>query len=319
MIDRHPLLSLLAGCALALSGCSKGDEGSGLPRTSGGGSSQAVVSAPWGSGVGQLGRERVEEGSAEGPTSFVVDAAGRVHLLDSVNGRIQIFTKDAPPETVMLPPGLFDDLEIVGPGRYALLSLHYQPGIVFLKKDGSVEAEVGFTPPFIDTPSLITALHRVGEELWVEVGDESLVRVAGLDGKALEPDTVLGKLLGPSGALGVNLEGETVSITAAGAGSPLATLQVGARASEVTLLAPGTDGGMLVAIRSDIEGDDPEVSVESHRLYALNAKGAVQWSAKLPTLSEPERVFRAVRMGDDGWVYALNLTAKGAEIVKVTP
>jgi hypothetical protein len=51
---------------------------------------RAVITVPWGSGAGQLGRRANPESLAEGPMSLVVDAHGVV-ILDTVNRRVARF------------------------------------------------------------------------------------------------------------------------------------------------------------------------------------------------------------------------------------
>src|SRR4051794_21224892 len=62
-----------------------------LPRAASTGAPPAVVRAKWGSGPGELGRDRPKEGNPEAPMSVTVDGEGRAVVLDQVNGRIVRF------------------------------------------------------------------------------------------------------------------------------------------------------------------------------------------------------------------------------------
>lgn len=52
---------------------------------------ETVLTLPWGSGADRAGLSLGAEAPALGPSAFDVDAAGRVFLLDSIQGRIAVF------------------------------------------------------------------------------------------------------------------------------------------------------------------------------------------------------------------------------------
>ena len=71
-----------------------------------------VIAVGWGSSPGQLGATSPEEASPEGPKSFVVDASGRIHVLDQVHARIQTFEQGKSVATLPLPARPFEDIEL---------------------------------------------------------------------------------------------------------------------------------------------------------------------------------------------------------------
>ena len=90
--------------------------------------------------------------------------------------------------------------------------------------------------------------------------------------------------------------------------------------SQCSLLANGPDDRVLVAARLLTEPDDPDQeAVETHVLVSLTPNGKEQWRSELPPFPDAARVFRGVRVGADGNVYALTSSDTGVTIVKVTP
>ena len=61
-----------------------------------------VLTASWGGGRDQLGRDRPAEGSPVGPMSFAADARGRLLVLDNVNDRVVRRGPDG--KTEAMPP-----------------------------------------------------------------------------------------------------------------------------------------------------------------------------------------------------------------------
>ncbi|MDZ4170153.1 MAG: hypothetical protein U1E26_10965 [Coriobacteriia bacterium] len=74
------------------------------------GSSHPVVSAPWGSGLGEVGL--ATDGESRGPMSFGVDDRERVWVLDQENGRLLCFDDGVVDLSVSLPPGEFEDVAV---------------------------------------------------------------------------------------------------------------------------------------------------------------------------------------------------------------
>ena len=311
--------------ALLLSACSKSDSDAGQKAHTAGPTATPELSVPFGEGSTALGRDIPEEGSPEGPTAFVVDASGRIHVLDGVSDAIKVFEGKQQVASVALPSRPFDDLELLDDGSYALLDLHSEPGITFVTASGKITALVQLDPALVPEPSLVTALTRIDGALWVEVEDERLVKVATLAGTLAEPEVADGKLLRDGATLGVKVNGDaTLDITeSAAAGETAKTfahLTFPERVAECTLLASGPNGRVLVVARLDAEQADPEQDLdETQVLVSLDPSGKEQWRSVLPPLPGLVRSYRPVRVGADGNVYALTTSDTSATIVKVTP
>lgn len=318
--------NLLVGLALVLasSACSK-KETPQAPTFQSKPTTTSVVRASWGSAAGQLGQNVPEEGLPEGPRSFAVDAGGTLHVLDQENGRIQKFASGQSAGSVDLPPRPFDDVVLGGSSGYALLDVHSEPAIVFVDASGAIERELPFAMADIDEPSMITALERMADGYYVEVGDEYLVHVADASGKAIEPGVIPGQAIVGGKAIKVDAsdarhlsvfqvalpEGEPKHLTDVGFSE-----NVGAR----TLLAGTQSGSVLLAVHLTSEQADPEQPEnETHTLVALGSSGSESYRIQLPKSDSPLDMFRTVKRGEDGNVYVMTANAEGVEIAKVTP
>lgn len=309
---------------LLLSACSKSDTTVSQSGPRPGPEATPALSVPIGGGPGELKADIPDEGSPEGPTAFVVDAAGRIHVLDNINAAVLVFEGGKQVAKVDLPARAFDDLEVLDDGTYALLDRFTAPGITFVQPDGKITSLVPLDPELVGDPAMITALVRYDSSLWVEIEEERLVRIATFDGGLAQGDVLLGKLPRNGSTLGVKLSGKSLDVTLDPVpGEPAKTfahLSFPEDVSQCSLLANGPDDRVLVAARLLTEPDDPDQeAVETHVLVSLTPNGKEQWRSELPPFPDAARVFRGVRVGADGNVYALTSSDTGVTIVKVTP
>lgn len=314
-------MALLLGSATTA--CSKKE---GAARAPAGKSPElaTVVTASWGSGPGQLGAVVPEEGSPEAAKSFVVDADGRVHVLDQVNARIQSFAEGKAAGSLALPARPFEDIELDA-GGFLLLDLYETPAVVGLGVDGTVSGELPLPAEEIPEPGLVTALRKTDNGIWVELEDQFLVQVADATGSPVETDVVPGQLtLGPQ-VFRATVDGTTrVDIhrqaMADGAPERFATLSFDHDVREPSLLAATSDQRLLVVVLLEHEQSDPETApAREHVLVQLSASGSELGRLALPAGSGAHETFRSVRQGADGNVYVMRTSDTGVEIVKVTP
>jgi len=80
-----------------------------------------VVTAEWGSDVGEAGVEGTRELGFVGPSSFDVDAHGTVTVLDQVNGRLQRWARDGVAATPVDVSGGLADMAVEPDGSVAVL------------------------------------------------------------------------------------------------------------------------------------------------------------------------------------------------------
>ena len=317
--------SMLLGVAVTLAfvACSKKQSGT-RPTFDTVPSVSSVVTTTWGAAEGQLGHTVPDEGLPEGPKSFVVDAQSIIHVLDQENGRIQKFKGADSAGVVALPPRPFDDLELDGQG-YVLLDAHSEPALVFLDAAGTVKNEVPLAGPEIPEPSLITALLRNTDGLYVEIEDEYLVHVTDASGVAIEQSVVPGQAIDGTVALKLeSVDDKRVGLFRIGLpeGEPtlLTELSFTERVSERSLFSPGINGGLLLAVRLEQDQLDPETPpVSQSTLVVLESNGNEKHRVDLPESDAVDDVFRPVRRGADGNVYVMKTSDLGVELVKVKP
>jgi hypothetical protein len=283
-----------------------------------------IVEAGWGSGQGQLGAARPEEGSPEGPKSFVVDAAGRVHVLDQVNQRIQSFDSGKASGVIALPDRPFEDIELDA-GGFLLLDLFETPSIVGLGLDGNVSGQLAIPTEEIPEPGLVTALDKRASGIWLEVEDELLVQVADASGTAVEPSVVPGQLVVGEQVFRALLDSDKrleIHRQATGDGAPelFATLAFPHAVRGLSLLAPGASGTLfLIALLEQEQIDPDEPATQEQVFVELAASGKELRRHTLPASDGALEAFRSARMGADGKLYVMKSSDAGLAIVQVTP
>lgn len=317
--------SMVLGVAVTLAfvACSREQSGT-RPNFDTGPSVSSVVTTTWGSAEGQLGHNVPEEGLPEGPKSFVVDGHSVIHVLDLENGRIQKFKGGQSAGVVALPARPFDDLELDAQG-YVLLDVHSDPALVFVDATGNVTHEVTLAGDEIPEPSLITALIRNTDGLYVEIEDDYLVRVTDAAGTAVEQSVVPGQAIDGSVALKIeSVDDKRLGLFRIGLPdgdpAPLTELTFPERVAERSLFTPAGAGALLLAVRVEQEQLDPETPGASQStLVVLEPNGAERHRVDLPESEAVDDVFRSVRRGADGNVYVMKTSDAGVEMVKVKP
>lgn len=138
----------------------------------------------WGSGPGQLGRERQQEGNAEGPMSVALGPGGEAWVLDTVNGRLQRFDRDgghlgSQPLAVQYA----QDVVVLPDGRTLQLDRLADKAVAVVAADGRVLGELPLAGPSLAEPGGVTGLFVDGEDVYVEKAHGALVRVGDTSGK----------------------------------------------------------------------------------------------------------------------------------------
>lgn len=289
---------------------------------------ERVIAAPWGSGRGSLGHDIPTEGAPVGPMSFVVDERGRVYVLDQVNARVAWFEGGKAAGEVRVPGDTFQDIELDGQGGFILLDRHQTSSLAYIDAAGNIDHEVGLVGLGIAEATAVTAIFRRADGVWAEVEHARLVHVADERGKALAARQVIEGRFGEGGGalLRASLERPTgASVTEIPAtGGPAREL---ARASfqmfpaAITGLEPLPGGRVLLSVLLIEERavSPYDVVRAEHALLTFGADGRQLTRETLPDHEGPEELFRAVRLGADGAVYALRCAQAGAEIWKYLP
>lgn len=284
-----------------------------------------VLDVAWGNRVGELGHLRPTEGSAEGPMSFVVDADGRIDVLDQVNERVAIFAHGAA-SVVPIPGRTAQDLERVGDG-YVLLDRLVRRALTFVDGAGRILHEVPLVGPGVVEGGGITGLFQRADGTWIEVEHQRLVRVADARGQAdAERPTAQGRFLGEGDAVieARRFREAEIALRVSGPGGAMRALpsvSFAAPVAWISGLEPDAAGRLFLGVvtRAELSGPADPVRNE-HAIALLDAgDGRVLARYAVPAQDAPEETFRPVRAGADGALYVLRCTRQGAEMWKVTP
>src|SRR5262249_36170006 len=142
---------------------------------------ETVVETKWGSGVGELGHDRPNEGAPVGPMSLAVDARGRIRVLDQVNDRIEVF-EDGRARSLALPDGHFQDIDVDGRGQSVVLDRLVSGRIAVLDENGRVVSKIPITGAGLDEGGAATALLTRESGIFVEAEHQRSIRVADSSG-----------------------------------------------------------------------------------------------------------------------------------------
>jgi hypothetical protein len=282
------------------------------------GDARTVVDLPWGSGERAAGRVDGDESASMGPMSFALGPSGDVVLLDQVNARVLVFSRDGTlREAVPIPSTTFDDV-LVGPGgEIVLLDRLVRSSVVVVDSSG-VRAEVPVVGPGIGRGGEVTAMLGADDGVWLEWRHTSVVHVldAGLSpcgrevlpGRKAHGARLVASLEGRSGAR-IRLEEPT--------GTREVVLEVGDRVER--LVWAGTDGaGRVHAFMHVMAFDDDEPSRLDHE-YVLGVRldADLELDALLvsPYVIGTWEQFKEIEVADDGTVYQMAVDASGVRIV----
>ncbi len=285
-------------------------------------SERTLAHAAWGDGVGELGRRDGTRAAPEGPMSFAVDAAGRATVVDQVNARAEVFAPGEAPRVVPLPSQTFQDVAFSPHGDLVLLDRLGTASVAFASADGHVDREVALAGPGVPSGGDVTALFARDDGTWVEVGHESLVRVADASGHA---DPARPAVAGRFSADGASLlraarSGSThVVVTLQPRGERpalLARVEFALPVHEIMGLEPTADGGVVVgASLAQASASPPYDALErAEVIVVLDRLGVEQSRLRLPAQPGAEESFRRLRVGQDGALYHMAYGLKGVTL-----
>lgn len=344
MISRRPLFpiaALLLTAAIAGAACSEDkepfasdDKGN---RPSSSGTTKAVVQAPVGSAPEAVGIEVPEEGNPEGPSSFVVDAQGTVHILDQVNQRIQVFTQaGALLGSVPISSATFEDIELDGNGGYILVDKSDREAVVFIDGAGVEKAFIRIVGGPIANAGDVTGVYRTTDGIWLEIDDAELVQIADVQGNPVQTRTTeLGRRDKDGRIVLVAIDGTNevilTSRTSATADSTeLGRIKFDKTVGHVSAFEYDDDGNVLVGVETftetavpseDGEGEDFVVKDGdiAHEIVTINRAGKEIRRDKLIPKDDPLTQLRYVRRGADGHLYQLKAGDSGISVVRYVP
>ena len=164
------------------------DAGSGAADAvagSAGGAAGAFATATWGSGPGQLGRDRPQEGNPEAPMSLTLDPMGNAVVLDQVNNRLVRYGKDGKPAgSVPLTVQGAQDIAFARDGTAAVLDRLVDKTVALMDPSGKLLGELPIEGKGIEEGGGVTGVFVDGKDVYVEREHGDLVRIGDTTGKA---------------------------------------------------------------------------------------------------------------------------------------
>lgn len=269
-----------------------------------------VVAARWGSGRGELGRSRPQEGNPEGPMSFARDG-GELLVLDQVNGRVARYGANGELRGTFAATATTQDLAVAKDGTVALLDRLVDKTVRLVDKSGRPVGELPLPPDRVESPGLVTGVFVDGADVYVEKEHGVLTRVGSTDGRTAGGAELTGR---PSkdGALLLMavLAAAEARVTVNAFDRKLGTLrfaraiQFPRPARQIMLLDTDLRGTIYVGVL----GDHPQMV----HLACLDASdGRAIGRVSVPTSATPEEAFRDFTIADDGTILFSLRTEEG--------
>lgn len=283
-----------------------------------------LLQARWGSGKGELGRSRPSEANPEIPTSFTLDPAGRLIVLDKVNGRIVRYDRSGK-ELPAIPVTQRSPQELVATpdGHLLVMDRLADKTVAILDDEGNLKGELPIVGKGIEQGGSATGLFYDSGGVYVESEHSQVVRIGGLDGI---PDPERPELDGRPSRDGKSLLSARLVDRAAGrfmvrvvdraSGSLRHQKQVvlGARILSLVLLDSDPRGGIYVGAHVGEEVEPGRMLGEAVQVVCLGAQLDVRGQASLPPNTLPEETFRDLTVLDDGSIAYMHSTEGGVTV-----
>lgn len=277
-----------------------------------------ALRAAWGSADGQLGHDVGEERNAEGPPALVSLPDGGFGVLDAVNGRFVRTGPDGKPRGgTKLAQRLPQDAVALPDGSLLTLDRLAERSVQLLGPDGAVRGELPLAGRGVPEPAGVTGLFVDGDDVFVEVEHDRLVRIGDTDGR---PDAERPELDGRPSLDGARLHevvlldrrlGRLLLTTRDRASlEHLYTRELRAGEPVFGVLSLDTDaaGGIYVGLLAGAEGN------ERVRVLCLSREGELQGAVEVPASTGPEELFRPVTVSADGTIRILTVHEDGAQV-----
>ncbi len=284
--------------------------------------SQTLGRATWGSGPGQLGRERPQEGNPEAPMSLAFDRSGNAVVVDQVNNRLARFAPDGGPRpSLPLTVQAAQDVAIAQDGTTLVLDRLVDKSVAVMDPTGKLLGELPVEGKTLKEGGGVTGVFVDGKDVYLEREHGQVVRVGDTAGKAdPEQPTVPGR---PS------RDGQSflsAGIVDAAAGRLFVNsiqrstmthrftreLRMGGRVVQIMLLDTDKSGRVYLAMLLD-RGTPGVV------LTCLDANdGNPLGMRELPPNISADETFRELAVSDEGEVVYLQRSETGAQLTRYT-
>jgi hypothetical protein len=273
----------------------------------------ALIVARWGSGRGELGRDRPQEGNPEGPMSLVL--AGRdLLVLDQVNGRLARYDAKGRLLSTSEAPSTAQDVAVGKDGTVAMVDRLVNKSVTLVDSSGRKIGELPLSR--VPESGLVTAVVIDGKDVYVEQEHGALVPIGTTDGKPAADDapTLSGR---PS-------KDGTLLLTAGLSSAPQGRAYLNAfdRKAQAlrfarTILFPRPSHA-IVLLDSDAKGiiylgvaaGEPG---DAHIACLDPGDGHVLGRVALPLSHTPEEAFRDFTVGEDGTIAFAVRTEDGVQ------
>jgi len=163
-----------------------------VAETDDGDDASIVLAARWGSGRGELGRSRPQEGNPEGPMSFA-RTGDELLVLDQVNGRVARYDAKGKLRATFETTETTQDLTVAKDGTVALLDRLVDKTVRLVDKNGRPIGALPLPSDRVEDPGLVTGVFVDGKDVYVEKEHGVLTRIGATDGSAAEPAELTGR------------------------------------------------------------------------------------------------------------------------------
>lgn len=290
-----------------------------------------VLHATWGNKLDQLGHDLPVEAAPLGPTSFVVAKDGTTHVLDAVNSRIVVYQRDKAVRTLALAQDTFQDLDFHGDG-YVLLDPFTAGSLAFTDGQGRILHEVPLVGQGVPEPGLVTGVFDRADGVWVEVGHDYLMRLTDASGAPLETRVrAEGRFIdeGPASstttieAMAAKPWGARIVRHERGAevGNALVQSTFSLPLLSVTGVEGLPDGSVFLGVRLHEDEVVAPFAIKrtEHWLLSFDPNGEERDRLLIPEQTTPEEMFREMKAGRDGKMYAWTFTEAGVDLYRREP
>ena len=271
-----------------------------------------VLAARWGSGRGELGRSRPQEGNPEGPMSFA-RTGDELLVLDQVNGRVARYDANGKLRATFETTETTQDLTVAKDGTVALLDRLVDKTVRLVDRNGRPIGALPLPADRVEDPGLVTGVFVDGKDVYVEKEHGVLTRIGSTDGSAADPAELTGR---PSkdGALllmAVLASAEAhVTLNAfdrrAGSLRFARVIHFPRPARQIMLLDSDMRGKIYVGV---LAGSPQMVHIACLDPGDGHAIGRLS----VPTSATPEEAFRDFTIADDGTILLALRTEEGIE------
>jgi hypothetical protein len=268
-----------------------------------------VLSLPWGTGSRKAGLAPGNESATLGPSSFDVDADGRVYLLDGLQRRLAVFSGDRLVRSTPIDAGAWADVAVARDGSaYVLAAGHGEMSVRRVGADGHTGPATSLGP------GIPTEIGVAADQAFVRsLPLDAWVAVPGADGA---PGTVsMGRPLGEGGQLlkVIDVDSLRLATVRGGVATHAVELASSVNLGEVALAAPDGRGGYVAVVhvwRGTITPAD------QYQVIHVSADGTVTAFSTRHAEYAQTAALSKFRLGRDGALYQLTSGPAGVRIVR---